>query len=177
MATLADRMAGDTQIPPKTFVITFDDGWADGYDYAFPVLRKYGYVGTYFVIGSRIGQKDFLTAGMMRALEDAGNDIGNHTEYHVRLATFKTPRVKAEIENASREIEAALGHRPVTLAYPMGSTSPYVESVAAGIPDLACAVTTSPGSSETWDQRFAMPRIRVNPTTNGHELVVSLSYS
>jgi len=38
--------------PDKTFVITIDDGWDDGYTYALPILQSHGFVATYFVIAA-----------------------------------------------------------------------------------------------------------------------------
>lgn len=177
MATLADDMATDQTIPAKTFVITIDDGWSDGYDYAFPIMREYGFVGTYFVIGSRIDEKDFLSTDQLRALEAAGNEIGNHTENHVSLSSVPLWRVKSEVENASVAIEKAVGHRPVSLAYPMGGVSAASADVVSQIPDMKIAVTTHPGGSETWAERYHTPRVRINPSTDPAKLVASLSYS
>jgi peptidoglycan/xylan/chitin deacetylase (PgdA/CDA1 family) len=175
MATLADRMAQDSTIPPKTFVLTFDDGWEDGYIYAFPIMRQFGFVGTFFVISSRIDTKDSLSTQEMRTLEAAGNEIGNHTENHVSLSTVTMSRVKDEVENASEAIARAVGHRPVSLSYPMGGVSDAVVWVVGQIPDIKIAVTTVRGKTETWPSRYATPRMRVNPTTDPARLVPWIS--
>ena len=44
-----DYVAGKTRLPPRSIVITFDDGYLDNWVYAFPVLKKYGMRGTIFV--------------------------------------------------------------------------------------------------------------------------------
>jgi peptidoglycan/xylan/chitin deacetylase (PgdA/CDA1 family) len=175
MATLAHLLETGTVIPAKTFVITFDDGWYDGYEYAFPIMREFGFVGTYYVIGDRIGIPDFLSAEQMRTLEAAGNDIGNHTEGHVSLPGNPESRVISQVENGSQEIERAVGHRPVSLAYPMGGVDPLVADIVSRIPDIKMAVTTWYGALENWPMRMDTPRIRVNPTTNGSQLVTELS--
>jgi peptidoglycan/xylan/chitin deacetylase (PgdA/CDA1 family) len=166
MASLADYMAENRTVPPNTFVLTFDDGWEDGYTYAFPIMRRYGYVGTFFVVSSRIDTKDSLSAEEMRTLEAAGNEIGNHTENHVSLSSSTLARVHDEVENASEQIAAAVGHRPVSLSYPMGGVSDAVVSVVSQIPDIKIAVTTTRGKTETWAARYDVPRMRVNPTSN-----------
>ncbi len=175
MASLADHMAANWTVPPKTFVLTFDDGWEDGYIYAFPIMREYGYVGTFFVVSSRIDSKDSLSTQEMRTLEAAGNEIGNHTENHVSLSTVSMSRVKEEVENASETIARAVGHRPVSLAYPMGGVSDAVVWVVSQIPDLKIAVTTERGKTETWPSRYATPRMRINPTTDPVQLVPWIS--
>jgi len=175
MATLAHLLEAGAVIPAKTFVITFDDGWYDGYEYAFPIMRQFGFVGTYYVIGDRIGIPDFLSAEQLRTLEAAGSDIGNHTEDHVSLPGNSESRVISQVENGSQEIERAVGHRPVSLAYPMGGVDPFVTDIVSRIPDIKLAVTTWYGALESWPLRMDTPRIRVNPTTNGSQLVTELS--
>lgn len=177
MATLAEAMEADTAVPPKTFAITFDDGWADGYHYAYQILRENEFVGTFFVIGSRIGEKDFLSAEQLRLLEAGGNDIGNHTENHVRLGPLPMARVTREVENASREICAATGHRPAALAFPMGSTSASAMTAVGQVPDLKVAVTTAAGQTLRWSGRYSLPRLRVVSNTDGAQLVAWLNDS
>ncbi len=174
LATLAGDMGTDRTVPAKTLVITIDDGWSDGYDYAFPIMRKYGFVATYFVISSRIDHKDFLSSKEMRTLEAAGNDIGNHTENHISLTTVPLSRAKQEVENASEQIAQAVGHRPVSLAYPMGGVSTPVATVVSQIPDIEIAVTEHLGQTETWFERYDTPRVRVHPGTTPARLVASL---
>jgi peptidoglycan/xylan/chitin deacetylase (PgdA/CDA1 family) len=171
MATLADRMAHDATIPAKTFVLTFDDGWEDGYTYAFPIMRGFGFVGTFFMISSRIDTEDCLTTAEMRTLEAAGNEIGNHTENHLSLASVSLDRVKDEVENGSEQIARATGHRPVSLSYPMGGVSDAVIWVVSQVPDIQIAVTTGHGKTETWPARYNVPRLRVNPTTDPDRVV------
>ncbi len=62
----ADLAAGDRP-PPRTFVITFDDGRSDGYTQAFPILRRLGLVATFYVITGRIGMANNLSASQLRA--------------------------------------------------------------------------------------------------------------
>lgn len=175
MATLAADMETDTTIPPRTFVITFDDGWDDGYNDAFPIMRGYGFVGTFFVISSRIGRPGSMTKEQLQTLEAAGNEIGNHTENHTSLSTVPGYRVISEVETASREIAQAVGHRPVSLAYPMGGVTTYVAMLVGQIPDMKIAVTTGYGRTETWFQRYDTPRVRVGPSTDPARLLASLS--
>ena len=172
MATLAGDMETDATIPDKTFVITFDDGWSDGYDYAFPIMRQYGFVGTFFVITSRIDQAGVLSTQEMRALEAAGNDIGNHTENHVNLTTVSADRLTQEVELASEQIARATGHRPVSFAYPMGGIDTPVATLVSRVPDIKIAVHTGYGTHETWLGRYNVPRVRVHPDTSPGSLVV-----
>src|SRR5207245_7092409 len=45
-------------LPARRVVLTFDDGYADHYTVIFPLLRRYGFVGTFFVVTSSVGTRD-----------------------------------------------------------------------------------------------------------------------
>jgi peptidoglycan/xylan/chitin deacetylase (PgdA/CDA1 family) len=176
MATLALEMSTNATISPKTFVPTFDDGWSDGYNYAFPIMRKYGFVGTFYVVSSRIDRgSDYLSTQQLRELEAAGNDIGNHTADHLSLSVISDSQARQEVEVASIAIAVAVGHRPVSLAYPMGGVSMPTIAVVSQVRDLSAAVTTWPGMTETWRDRYDMPRVRMNPSTDPATLPAMLS--
>ena len=166
LAQLADYMEIDASIPDKTFVITFDDGWYDGYTYAFPILKRYGFVATYFVVSGRIDTNYSLSTEELRALQAAGNEIGNHTENHISLSTVPVGRAAQEVERASEQIMAAVGQRPVSLAYPMGGVNSSVVLVVSQVPGIKIAVTTVPGVVETWSRRYVVPRVKVKGNTD-----------
>ena len=165
----ADMAAGRVE-PPRTFVATFDDGYRDGYRYAFPALRRYGFVGTYFVISGRVGMSAYLTPAELCALTRAGDEIGNHSVHHVALAGLSLAGASSEIADATRAIQAWTGVRPDTLAYPFGSWSFPVVSIVQR-DGYAAAVTTAPGATETAGLRLLMPRVRVGPGTTAADLL------
>jgi peptidoglycan/xylan/chitin deacetylase (PgdA/CDA1 family) len=176
MATLADDMETDRTIPSKTFVITLDDGWSDGYTYAFPIMRQYGFVATFYVVADRIDRRpDFLSTPQLQALESAGNDIGNHTWDHLSLTSLSLASAYGQVEAASERIAAVVGHRPVSLAYPMGDVSEAVAETVSEVPDLKLAVHTGFGTYETWFARYWMPRVRIHPGTSPDQLLAWLN--
>ena len=55
---LAAYVREGKELPEKPIVITFDDGYLSNYEYAYPILKKYGMVATIFVIGSTVGDTE-----------------------------------------------------------------------------------------------------------------------
>ena len=50
---------GNGLLPEKPGIITFDDGYLSNYEYAFPILKKYNFCATVFVIGSSVGHNEY----------------------------------------------------------------------------------------------------------------------
>jgi peptidoglycan/xylan/chitin deacetylase (PgdA/CDA1 family) len=163
MGRLGDDLRLGIEPPQKTFVITFDDGYEDGYTYALPILEHYGFVATYFVIGGRIGHAEQLTVAEMRVLVAAGNEIGNHTMSHEDLRVNDAVQLKIEIFGASAVIAQAVGVWPQSFSYPVGLTNATVSAAVAGSPGIETAVIQGGSLPETWANRLTLPRLRVGP--------------
>ena len=172
----ADLRAGRA-VPPRTFAVTFDDGWADGYRYALPILQRYGDHATFYVIAGRVGPGgSFLSSSQLRALIAAGMEIGDHTMDHVSLTGLSPARLRYEILGAAQRLAQLDGVWPLTFAYPAGRFDPAVE-LALAQDGFGLAVTTRPGAVEAWWDRFAIPRIRVGPGTSPGALLALLRRS
>lgn len=161
LSALADDLAANVSPPPRTFVITIDDGWWDGYNYAFNILLKYGFVATFFVIADRIGQPSFLAPDEIQILAAAGNDIGDHTVTHAALTAAQPKALTYEIDAGAATIAAITGRWPETLAYPRGKTDSRVIAAVAACKSLRLAVVEGSGGWETWATRFRVSRIQV----------------
>jgi peptidoglycan/xylan/chitin deacetylase (PgdA/CDA1 family) len=179
MASLANDLQAHVRPPARTFVITIDDGWDDGYTYALPILEQDGFVATYFVIGSRIDRPDFLSSAQLQALVAAGDEIGDHTMDHVRLTGENWRQLIDEIDAAAARIAQVTGYWPESLAYPYGSVSAGVKIGVADCQGLRIAVVEKGGTAkvqvlETWANRFAVARIEISSGTKMATLVADL---
>ena len=163
MAELGDDLRLGMQPAPKSFVVTLDDGYEDGYTYAFPILRKYGYVATYFVVGARIGTPGHLDATELKTLLAAGSEIGNHTIDHVDLRVQTPDALRREVYGASALIAETIGVWPQSFCYPFGETNDTVLAAIAATPGLETATVEGGSKPETWANRLILPRIRVGP--------------
>jgi peptidoglycan/xylan/chitin deacetylase (PgdA/CDA1 family) len=171
MGELGHDLRLGVQPPPKSFVVTFDDGYEDGYTYAFPILAQNGFVATYFVIGSRIGDPGQLSVAEMQELVAAGNEIGNHTLSHRDLNPMTPEKIVTEIYTTEALIATAVGVWPESFCYPMGFTNAKVTGVVAATPGLVTAVVQTGSLPETWANRLSLPRIRVGPGSYPQYLV------
>jgi len=174
LATLQLDLATDRRPPPRTFVITIDDGHRDGLTNALPILQRYGFVATYFVVMRRIDSPLFLDAADLLSLANAGMEIADHTMDHKNVGRLHGAALAYEIDGAARAIQKITGRAPTTFAYPSGGWS--LEAVGAvQTADLGMAVTTQEGVLETWANRFLVPRLRVPPSLTPDQLLRVLS--
>jgi peptidoglycan/xylan/chitin deacetylase (PgdA/CDA1 family) len=168
---LAEHHAKGTPLPDKPVMITFDDGWKNQYQYAAPLLKKYGFVATYFVNPQLIGRGSaYMTRDMLVALTADGNDIESHTWTHVALIRKGTEsaldfqkRIMRQMTLANTWIAKVVGKKPVALCYPFGFYD--IEAVSrAKAAGYELAFTTDEGIADarSWDamimKRFTISR-------------------
>lgn len=148
---LADLISRNKAIPFKTVVITFDDGFENNYTKAYPILKKYNFPATIFMITGYIGrQKEmlghrygFLNKEMLLELSEGGLvTIGSHTKSHPYLPDCKNVyELDDEISGSKKELENILKKPVETFAYPIGG---YNEDVVECVKNAGfrIAVTT-----------------------------------
>lgn len=116
----ADYSAGKG-FPKKSVVLTFDDGYGDNYSTAWPVLKKYGFHATIFMISGKIGQPGYLTAKEIKEMSTAGIAFECHTVTHPSLAELSYTKQYAELANCKKALETLTGKPVRYVAYPNGS--------------------------------------------------------
>lgn len=124
---------GKTPLPQKPVFITFDDGYANNYLEAFPILREFRFPATLFVVVQTVGWDNkwhdpisesripMVTWSQLQELRKAGWEIGSHTMNHPRLPKIEKKEAQVEIEKSRRIIGEFLGEIPDTFAYPYGA--------------------------------------------------------
>jgi peptidoglycan/xylan/chitin deacetylase (PgdA/CDA1 family) len=141
----------------RNFVLTFDDGYADFYENAFPLLRDRGIPFTLYLTTGHIetgrllhpGDRP-LTWGMVNEMLDSGLvTLGAHTDTHPDLRGISRAQVEAEIVRSNELIEARTGSSPLHFAYPKGYWDPTAESVIRDHYDTAVLGAGAPVTGET----------------------------
>lgn len=154
------------RVPPRTVAVTFDDGFYNNYQYAYPVLKKYNIPATIFVIVGQIGQPGYLEWSQIKEMSDSGLiTIGSHTISHKWLPTMGTKDLRNELSVSRAILEKGLGKKVETLCYPIGAHNERVEREAAAA-GYACAAATNPGKFSANDDVYSIKRIKISRTSD-----------
>jgi peptidoglycan/xylan/chitin deacetylase (PgdA/CDA1 family) len=161
--------------PPRTartpVLLTFDDGYADTFHTALPVLEEFGFTAIVFPVldlhrrstwwGDMAAiSAPLLTPRDMRSMECAGIEFGSHSVNHPWLTRLPEAELLDELTR-SREVLASIVEHPLPLlAYPYGDVNPRVKRAVerAGY-TAALAVNSGPLSID--DDRFEIRRLPV----------------
>lgn len=170
---LWEAMNGRAGLPLKPIVLTFDDGYADAYQNALPLLQKYGYMGTFFVTVNLIGKPGYLTWDQVRALDRAGMDIESHAMDHKPMTWFAATGLSYQMGDARKVLAQQLGHEVRFFAYPSGDYNPTAV-VGAAANGYYGAFLKSGGALQSLDWQFMLRRSRVNGYATIDMLKVSL---
>jgi len=163
--SLADAylaMAGLRVLPPKPVVLTFDDGGLDNYEVAFPLLERYGFTGTFFVITKTVGAEGQMGWEQLQEMCAAGMSVQSHSVAHPDLTGVPDERLRAELEDSRAAITRSTGEPGYVFCYPAGS---YDERVIAAVraAGYVMAVATDKGGPLGPDSLFEIRRKRVQP--------------
>ena len=121
-------MSFKRQLPRKSVVLTFDDGYRSFKEFAYPVLKELGFTATLFVYTDYVGAgRNAFTWDDLKALAAEGFDVEAHSKTHgdLRKAPNESEqqfarRMQAELEQPLAMFQQRLGTKPTYLAYPYG---------------------------------------------------------
>ncbi|RCW66542.1 polysaccharide deacetylase [Marinobacter nauticus] len=172
------------QLPPKTVFLTFDDGFADNFRHAHPVLTRYGARATLYLVVDRF-DRDWSTA--KKAHHDTGElmrepkltdddvremlasgcwELGGHTLTHANLARLDKAAKRSEISGCREQLQARFETNVASFAYPFGI---YDESDVELVREagFTSAVTTVEGIDRDPASRpFELSRVKVSGKDN-----------
>ena len=102
-AIIEDRQ----KVPEKAVILAFDDGHADHYSNAYPILKKHGAKAVFFIISGKPDQDPkFANRAQVKELADAGFEIGSHSASHFNLTSLSTPALIEELSGSKATLEA-----------------------------------------------------------------------
>lgn len=162
-------------LPENPIALTFDDGYRDNYDNALPLLKKYGFVATFFLVTRPIdvGDPNYMTWDMVVEMHRAGMSMQPHGYRHYDLKGRSTDLLIYEIVGAKEAIEARTGETVRFFSYPAGSYDRHTIEVLKSAHFWA-AVTTVQGSRQSSAAPFELQRLRMRGATTLDHLALLL---
>ena len=155
-------LQGETELPPKPIVLTFDDGYRDNYLYAFPLLKKYGFSATFSLVTQYIDQNNpnYLSWEQVIEMRQAGMDFAAHTYNHADLKGKDVDFLVYQILGSKEAIEARTKEPLHFFTYPSGSYDQLTIDVVKSA-NFWGALTTQEGSVNSYANRFELRRVRI----------------
>ncbi|HUC58708.1 MAG TPA: polysaccharide deacetylase family protein [Streptosporangiaceae bacterium] len=172
---LASALKSGTTLPAKPVVLTFDDGTADFYEIALPLLAEHGFTATLFATSGWMTGKDgraccrknppgMLSWDQLRTIAGAGIEIGAHSVTHPPLDQLPPDPLRRELADSKAELESQLGRQVPGVAYPFGYSSRLVRACASGAGyEYGCVVGNRLATADA--DPYALPRLTIARTT------------
>jgi peptidoglycan/xylan/chitin deacetylase (PgdA/CDA1 family) len=157
-------MGGKRQLPKRSVVLTFDDGYRAFREFAYPVLKELGFTATLFVYTDYVGAgRNALGWDDLKALQAEGFDVQAHSKTHGDLRRTAgeseaqhAARMQMELAEPLKLFQRHLGRPSERLAYPYGRTDDDVVSKVKEVGYVAAFTVRRQGSPA-----FVQP-LRVN---------------
>ena len=170
---LLEGRARRATLPRRPIAVTFDDGFADLYDHALPVVRRSGLpITIYLVVGTLVDGQPVnwvdtpptttlttLTLDQILEMQEAGVRFGSHTWSHPDLRTLSDRELDVELGRSREALADLLGAPVTTVAYPRGLHSAAVRRAAARA-GYDFALSLPVGGPEPLG-RYAVPRVGI----------------
>jgi peptidoglycan/xylan/chitin deacetylase (PgdA/CDA1 family) len=185
----ADWVAWCTEgkaLPEKPILLTFDDAYVDLADYAFPMLERYGFGGTVFVVSGQIGGTNawdeahswgghrLLNAQHIQYWSCHGIEFGSHSRTHPELPGIPPSLVQDEICGSANDLKSLLGTPVGPFAYPYGEYNSFVyQQVAREFP---VAFTTEEGLNTLSTDPLLLRRTMVQRTDTKLDFLLRTRY-
>jgi peptidoglycan/xylan/chitin deacetylase (PgdA/CDA1 family)/glycosyltransferase involved in cell wall biosynthesis len=175
-------LRGETALPERAVLVTFDDGYEDIAEHAFPVLARHGFGCVVFVVTGQIAGTNawdeargsathrLLTRDQIRRWSGHGVEFGGHSRTHVSLPTVEVGPLHDEVEGCRSDLEAVTGGTPGAFAYPYGDfDGRSVDAVSKAYP---LAFTTVDGLNVRGTDPHLLRRTMVMPADSGFDVLL-----
>jgi peptidoglycan/xylan/chitin deacetylase (PgdA/CDA1 family) len=152
------HLAGELNLPKKPVILSFDDGYEDTFEIAFPLLEEFGMKGVVFVLGDRtiasnawdlpegLANIRLMSDKQILEMHSAGHEIGSHSMSHPRLTQLPRSSAWDEISRSRILLEMLLNAPIKSFAYPYGLVNQTLKNMVADAGySLACSTYTGPG--------------------------------
>ncbi|WP_242953964.1 polysaccharide deacetylase family protein [Clostridium felsineum] len=117
-----DCIVNNKKVPSKSVLITFDDGYEDDYKNVYPILKKYNFHATMFIITGYLDKGTvYLKSNEVKEMSDNGIDIEGHTVSHPYLDKLTYNNQLKQLEESKIKLENVCKKTVRFIAYPYGA--------------------------------------------------------
>jgi peptidoglycan/xylan/chitin deacetylase (PgdA/CDA1 family) len=168
-------LRGARGLPSKPVILTFDDGYADFYTTALPILRAHDFRATAYVVSGFVGRPNYMTAAQVLEADRSGIEIGSHTVNHPNLTNLSSGSVRSQLIDSKRFLEQLLGHPVTSFCYPSGKVNSMVAWQVANV-GYDSATTTVFGFRHTLADRYIWTRLRISGGETSDQFAAAVSH-
>ena len=170
----------------KVFGITFDDGYENNLRCALPILSRYGFTSTCYVVASLVGQSNswdiergvkqvpLMSAQELQAWIDAGQEVGSHTMTHANLEQLDEAGQAIEIGHSKKQLEALIKQKDGVqhFCYPFGGLNATTVQQVRAAGYLTATTTVRGRAVQGQSDDLLLPRVLVSRTTTWMQLLL-----
>jgi peptidoglycan/xylan/chitin deacetylase (PgdA/CDA1 family) len=153
-----------------SIVITFDDGYRDNYRHAYPLLKKYNFPATIFLVSDFINSNSskYLSPSEIDEMKSNNISFGSHTISHRILTRLRNEEIIREIRDSKDILESQLCQRINSFAYPVGTRADFNDEIMEIVrtSKYACACSNVYGINGNTTNIFALKRIGIETSDN-----------
>jgi peptidoglycan/xylan/chitin deacetylase (PgdA/CDA1 family) len=159
--------------------LTFDDGYENFLHTAVPVLEKFGFSATVFVLAGMFGGENswdrrprlkLLDVEGVRKVSERGMEVGSHGLSHIKLSGLNPEQLEHEVRSSRQVLSEVLGEAVEGFCYPYGNLDGRsVDAVRRTGYSYACAYK----ERISWDS-YDLPRVYVGERDNVSKLRLKL---
>lgn len=173
----SDFIEYNTPLPAKPIIITFDDGYLSNYQYAYPILKEFGFKATFFIVVSTVGKTDEIAYPHFNweqasEMEQSGLiEIGSHTYYHKDLRTLPKDKLELDLRLSKYLIDTNLNKDCKLIAFPYGYYNEEVQRRTARAGYSIQCIVGDKGANTITTPLNQLKRLTVNGNLSPTELL------
>jgi peptidoglycan/xylan/chitin deacetylase (PgdA/CDA1 family) len=168
-------LESDMPLPDKSFVVTFDDGYASNLYFAFPVLNRLNYTGVEFIItanleeeiqkwdGKKLSWLNVQAISRVFSIQSHSHAFHQMEEGQALLSIRTEEEIREDLAFAWAEIDRHIEPGIRAFAYPYGVTSPAAVKVLKE-QGVSLAFTTQTGYLTKETDPLLIPRFGITPS-------------
>ncbi len=154
--------------------LSFDDGFLDNYQYAYPLLKKYNAKATIY-LATKIEGIETLTVAQIQEMAASGQvEFGAHTQHHVNLLKLSDEQAYQEMQSSKIDVEVLVGRCP-SFAYPFGRFNMKHAQMAKEIGFVNAVSTRKKIEIYNDANQYNLPRVSTHGAMNALQMRIALA--